>query len=62
MLEELINNLLKWNLSKALTSAQKLHWRTTTFEERLPTTASALKHVYDIIKIMERQKFEPSLT
>ena len=47
---------------KSFASAQKLHWRTTIFGERLPTTASALKHVYHIIKIMERQKFEPSLT
>ena len=45
---ELINTLLKWNLSqtffKALTSAQKLHCRTTIFDECLLMTASTLKH------------------
>ena len=48
-MEELINKTLKLNLSqaffKALASAQKLHYRTTTFEERFQMTASALKHI-----------------
>ena len=47
------NKLIKWNIPqvflKALTSAQKLHCRTTIFEERLPMTATALKHDHDII-------------
>ena len=34
---------------KALTNAQKLHWRTTIFAEHLPMAASALKHGNDII-------------
>ena len=50
-----INKLLKWNISQAflkvLTSAQKLHCRTTVFEERLPMTVSALKHDHEIIII-----------
>ena len=43
---------------KALTSAQKLHYRTTLFEELLPMAASALKHDHDIIiiKIAESLK------
>ena len=35
----------------ALTSAQKLHCRTTIFAEHLPMTASALKHDHDMIII-----------
>ena len=50
-MEELINKLLKWNLSlafpKALTSAQNLHCRTTIFAEHLPMSDSALKHDHD---------------
>ena len=50
-----INKPGKWNLSqpflKALTSAQKLHCRTTIFEERLPVTASALKYDHDPIMV-----------
>ena len=34
---------------KALARAQKLHCRTTISAERLPMTASALKHDHDII-------------
>ena len=52
-LEELINKLLKWNLSqevlKALTRSQKLLCRTTIIEERLPVSGSALKHDHNII-------------
>ena len=48
-----MNKLPKLNISqahlKALTNAKKLHCRTTTFAERLPMTASALKHDHDII-------------
>ena len=50
-----MNEQVKRNLSqaflKALASVQKLHCRTTTSEERLPITASALKHDHDIIII-----------
>ena len=50
-----MNEQLKWNLSQALlkvmTNAQKLHCRTTISAERLPMTASALKHDHDIIVI-----------
>ena len=52
---ELINKLLKLNLSqaflKAFTSLQKLHCRTTIFEKRLTMAASALKHDDDFSKI-----------
>ena len=48
-----MNKQLKWNLSQAflktLTSAQKLHCRTTISTEGLPMTGSGLKHDHDMI-------------
>ena len=58
-MEELINQLVKLNLSqaflKALASAQKLYCKVTIFEERFPMTDSALRYGHDI-KSAERLK------
>ena len=43
---------------KALTSAQKLHCRTTNFAERLPMTASALKYDHDTIIIKSAESLK----
>ena len=43
---------------KAWTSAQKLHCRTTFFEERLPMTASAMKHDHNIIMIKNTESLK----
>ena len=57
-----MQDLIKLNISqaflKALTSAQKLHCKTSTFTERPPMTASALKHEHHIFIIKSAESLK----
>ena len=59
---ELINKLLKWNLSqvllKTLANAPKVHYRASIVEEPLPMTASPLKYDHDVIIIKSAKSWK----